>query len=351
MPEFPIYTIPVATVTVPVGTKGGGSSNNGGVLIPVPVISLIPIQVIGLVPMVACDYTECRSLPANCCEKLNVFGNVISDKPDKKSTYENDLNDFIFDVQLIGTSVTWSIEKCSGKNTWTNVQTITNSIYGNWQQLNTISGHLTYTGFTVNWGTVLYHFNTGIYRIKFQYNYQEKITGCFISPEFNLRQFNCNLAVRTVKFETIAPDTIGNCDNSGYLFDLCGMGWYSSIRVGGFFGTNTISKYNETINKFQTGQMEEVHDEATQKWKFDSLLLSKEIHDRLKIYMMMAKTRFVSDYNILNVDLKIKQLQIIKAGAYEPHDENSALPPKSYVSVEFNAGIQNIIASNCCNLK
>lgn len=359
MPDQEIYTITLPTATVAVSTKGGGSANNGSVDVPVPIISNVPIQVAGLAPMVACDANECRSLPAFCCEKLNVFGNTEMSKTAPyvlravtTSTYENDLSDFLFDVQLLGTVVTWSIEKCSGKNNWANVATISNQTYGKWQALATISGHTTYTGFTVNWGRVLFVLGIGVYRIKFSYVSRGTIySGCFVSPEYNLRKFNCDMATRTVKFECIMPDLIGNTNNSGYLFDMCGMSWFSSLRIGGFFGTNTVQKYDETFNKFDTGQMQRVHDEAIKKWKWDSLLLSKPFHDRLSVYMMMAKNTLVSDYNILNVDYTIKQLSIIKAGAYEPTDYNNALPPKSSVSVDFNAGIQNIIASNCCNLK
>jgi hypothetical protein len=352
MPESLIYIIPVATTTTPVGPRGGGSSNNGGVLMPVPIVSTIPIQVAGLVPMVRCDVDECRSLPNFCCDRLEAFGNTtISGIPISSSTYENDLNDWLFDCQLVGTVGTWTIEKCSGKNRWSVAATITNNQYGRFQAIGTISGHTTYTGFTVNWGRVLVGLGIGIYRIKFSSNYQEKITCCFVSPEFRLRKFNCVLATRTVKFEVVMPDLIGTHTNTGYLFDFCGMNWASSVRVGGFFGSNTVPTYTEMFNKFQTGQIEHVHAEATQKWKFDSLLLTKEIHDRLKVYMMLAKQTLVSDYNVLNVDYTIKQLPIARAGAYEPTDYNNALPPKSSVTVEFNAGIQNIIASNCCNLK
>lgn len=357
MPLDPLlYVITIPTTTVGIGTKGGGSTGNGTPP-PVPVVSTIPIQVAGLLPMIACDATECRSIPRFCCDRMNVFGQLAPIRPNMpetpvpNSTYENDLNDFLFDLQLQPSSATWTIEKCTSGNTFETIATIINNVYGKYQAIGTIVGHPTYTGFTVNWGRVYYAFGVGVYRIKMSWISRLEKTGCFVSPEFFLRRFNCDQATRTVKFECVMPSLIGHHNNSGYIFDFCGMNWFSSCRYPGFFGTNTVPTYNETFNKYQSGQIEHVHNEAIQKWKYDSLLLTKELHDRAKVYMMMAQSTLVSDYNILNVDWAIKKLSIARAGAYEPVDYNNALPPRSHVSVEFNAGIQNIISSNCCNLK
>lgn len=369
MPDAQSYIITIPTATVAVGVRGGGRANNGDIPDPIPVVSTTPIQLVGLVPMIPCDYIDCRATPSYCCESLKVFGNtqlsptapyILQAVP--KSTYENDLNDFYFDVQLIGTSVTWTIEKCNENanvdtpSGWINVATITNNTFGIYEALTTVSGHSTYTGFTVNWGKIILLLGIGNYRIKFSWHsLGSAYSGCFVSPCFVLRKWNCRVANKTVKFECINAAAIGNCDNSGYVFDLCGMNLFSSIRVGGVFGTNTVPKYDTVFNKWggnvKGGYIEQVHDEALPKWKFNSLMISKPYHDRLKIYMMMANERRVSDYNIFNVDHNIKQLSIVKAGGYEPTDYNSSLPPQSIVSVEFNSGIQNLFASNCCNLK
>lgn len=361
MPEALTYIITIPTTTTTVSVRGGGSANNGGVAVPVPIVSLVPIQVAGLVPMIECGSCDCRQLPINCCDKLKVFGRIINDPTVGNiavagSSYENDVNDFLFDIQLIGTTVTWTIEKCKTANVDTPggfqpIATITNNTYGRYNALTTLAGHPTYSGFTINWGRILLVFGIGEYRIVMNSNFSDSIKKCYSTPAFELRAWNCHLADRTVKFEIINAPEIGNCNNDGSIFNMCGLSWFSSIRVPGKLGENTVTKYDELYNKWQNGKMEMVHNEAIQKWKFDSLKFSKPYHDRLKIYMMMALERRVSDYNIFNVDYSIKQLCIVPAGNYEPVDYNSSLPPQSSVTVEFNSGIQNIIASNCCNLK
>lgn len=349
----------IVTLTAPVGT---GSLWNGYVILPTITAGSASITSVsnfangsdfGSAP--GCD---CRKTIGACCESLIVFGDIknsikppIASQPVQQSTYENDFNDFLFDIQLKGMGATWTIEKCSSTG-WSTIVTTNNNVYGVYNALNTIADHLTYTGFTVNWGAIYHAFGYGSYRIKLTYSSAGTFySGCFASPCFNLRKFNCKIADGTIKFEIINASTIGSCDNSGYVFNMCNMNWHSSVRHKGMFGENTVPKYNTEFNKWQNGIIEQVHDEALPKWKFKSKLLTKPYHDRLKIYMMMAQKKFVSDYNILNVDHAIKQMSIEKIGTYEPTDFNTALPPVSMVTVEFNSGIQNLFASNCCNLR
>lgn len=365
MPDFPIATIPVVSHTVPGQVKGVGGK------VPTysrpPLIRVDPIQVVGLVPLHPCGETECRSMPEpDCCPRRLVFGgDGILANSNVAPSYERDFNNFMIDLAIYGANsgatCTIVLQKCSGRATWANVATLNNGTYGVFTPLNVLTNHKTYTGYLVNWSKVLALQGAGIYRIKFSTAMRTKF-GCLQSDEFDLRKFNCNIAHGTVKFEAFIKGQIGSATTQGKVFDVCGInthfistatkgtatGYYDSVRLPGFFGYEKIKEYLEIILEYQTGLQERIRDEAIQSFTFFSNYFKKELHDRLKIYALMSDRLLVSDYNINNSDYNIRQLPIIKSGAYEPVYLDNKRRRLSKVTVEFKAGVQHIIKSLCC---
>lgn len=358
--------IPVASATAqrdPVGVGG---------VIPVPsrpvLIKVQPIQVVGLVPLHDCTVTICRQLPdLDCCKRRLVFGGSgIESESNAPPGYEVDYNSFLIDLaiyapNIAATVVSIVLQKCTGVDTWTTVTTLNNNTYGKYYPLGGFTNHPTYVGYLINWARVLALRGAGIYRIRFNTQMRTKV-GCLVSDEFDLRVFSCRVAHGTVKFEAILKGQIGSATVQGKVYDLCNMsvefvggtrngGWYDSVRLPGFFGYEKIKEYLEVILEYQTGLQERVKDEAIQSFSFMSNYFKKELHDRLKIYGLMSDKLLVSDYNINNSDYNINRLHIIKAGPYEPVYQDKLRRRISKVTVEFSAGVQNIIKSLCCPTK
>lgn len=348
--------ITLSTITVATATKGGGVKNNG-TAIP-PVVHLDPKQICGLVPMRDCDSIECRQpLDISCCFKNPVFGNVISGVPVSTSTYENDWNYFWTDMAIYSSNTTsatatWSLEKADSNCTFSKIANLNNNENGIYVALGSISNHKTYTAYYINWGNVLHTYGFGIYRIKVN-TAMRSLAGCLVSDWFDLKAWNCNLARGTVKFETQNAGTIGNANDDGSTFNLCGLIFLDSIRIKGFFGNKQTPQYIEVFDKFQNGELEDIRDEAIRKWTFYSHPISQEYSDRLSIYMMLSINTKVSDYNLNNSDYNIKQLGIRKATAFEPtyYDTKIGGIRMAKVKIEFNARIQNLISSLCCDAK
>lgn len=166
-PVLPI--VPIAPIGI-----GGGSG--------VPAISIEPIQVVGLIPLFPCDIKECREI----CDdgwKNPVFGELVGNSYQTQMTYENDWSTFLIDVSLYNanpnsTSVTFELEKLIN-GIWMPAPlgiNLNSNSFGTLFPLGSISGHPTYAGYAINWGSILFHKGEGCYRFKAKTNFQTSTT-------------------------------------------------------------------------------------------------------------------------------------------------------------------------------
>ena len=140
------------------------------------------------------------------------------------------------------------------------------------------------------------------------------------------------------------------------LYDLCDISWYDSIRFRGFFGLETTPKYEEIINEYQSGLLEEVRNKLTNNFTLMTYYLPKWVHDRLKSYAWMADTLLVSDYNVNNSDYFIKRKAVRRDSGHEPtyldgknFDRVSRyLQRRSKATVKFREGVESVIKTLCC---
>jgi len=182
------------------------------------------------------------------------------------------------------------------------------------------------------------------------------------SIPFLLRAWNCDQAHGTTKFECWNTDgTMGDEENDGSLFDICGITIYDSIRVKGFFGNKSFEYDEETYqwginNTVPFGTTTAARDKATKLYKWFSNYLPMWAHNTIATYYMMANTKSVSDYNHNNSDYNLIQRQVVKKSGYKPEylDEKTFDAGLRYhnrtskVEMEMAVGIQSIIKSISC---
>ena len=341
-------------------------------------------QVVGFVPLISCDYFDCRESEQNECYFNPVFGGLINGQPIGQPTYENDMNTFLVDWPLAGSSGSFIdiiIEKSDNlwyspqnfvKWQWNAVDHIANSNCGVYYAPGSFASHPTYLGCAIDWGAVFANHGPGFYRIKFALTRVQvkiviingmpfptistTITECSVSEPFHLRLFNCEFAHGTTKFESWLTGSIGSIDEYYTRFDLCDISWYDSIRMKSFFGDETTPKYERTIVEYDTGLLERVRDKAIQNFKWRSNLLPKYVHDRFKAYGCMADTLLVSDYNYNNADYFINRKSVVLDSGYEPKylgakhfDKKMRYRQRSsYVEVTFREGVESVDKSLCC---
>jgi hypothetical protein len=323
---------------------GGGSvgSISGRLSVSEPRKDTVyPMQVVGFIPLTPCDYSECRVFNGHCY--INpVFGTIGATKP----SYDNDSSSFFINDSL-GRPALWTIQKLNVRlNKW---ETLYSSSAptgsGTYYPYGSFPSHLNYTGLVLNWGHVLSAVGAGFYRIIITATKDGSFPYCLVSETFHLLPFSCELANHTVKFEAQISGKIGSIDIDGFVFDLCGMNLYDSIRMKGFFG-HEKSSYDSVELEYNTGLIDPVRDEILQKFTWESHLMPKYLHDRFKTYGLMADILLVSDYNFNNSDYNIKGKRVVKAGAYDPIYYKGNTQAK--VKVDFKEGIQGVIKSSSC---
>lgn len=326
-------------------TPSGGSSGNVSgklTIVNAAMIKIDIVQLAGFIPLTDCDVEDCRTFNGSCYIN-KVFGTIGVNK----STYENDWNSFyIYDS--LSRTIQFNLQKLNNLGVWESLGAMTSS-YGINYAYGSLSGHPKYRGFRINWGAVLTLHGAGIYRIKVRSsgsgNNDIRYPICKTSEPFKLLPYSCELANRTVKFESQLSGIIGSIDTDGATFDLCNISLYDSIRMPGFFGFEK-SSFDSVELEYQNGLIDPVRDEILQKFKFVSHLMPKYIHDRFKAYGLMADLLRVSDYNFNNSDYNIRQKLVVKDGGYEPvYNKGNR---QAAVTVDFKEGVQGVIKTSSC---
>jgi hypothetical protein len=178
------------------------------ILPAVPFIKLNPTQVVGLIPLFPCDSKECRELCFDGiipCFKNPVFGELIGQSYQTGMTYENDWNTFLVDISLYNANpslvtVTFELEKFFDGE-WRGAPfgvNLNSNIYGQFFPIGSILGHPTYTGYAINWASILYHVGHGCYRFKVRTNFSTFIItsisgGTQATCTFTLQEHDCHL--------------------------------------------------------------------------------------------------------------------------------------------------------------
>lgn len=348
--------LPTSTPTkIPTYAGGVNLGIPGSTLPPsIPTGAVFPIQVMGYVPMYQCGVSDCRVLIDQCPHVNIVFGNVDSGsgKPDINSNYQNDWNTFHVDYNLYASNpngtASWKLQKCVNES-WSVVAVLNSNAYGVLEAIGSIPYHNTYTSYWINWGIVLKAFGAGYYRIKLETSFREDVLTCQASDPFWLRQFDCNLAHGTVKFETWSTGSKGSATAQGAIFNICNYKLYGSIRLKGFFGFLKPAEQLEVFLEHQNGRQKQVRNEQVRKFLLNTKLWPEIYHRRFSVYCNMADEILVSDYNLNNSNYDIKRIPVARPGLYEIEYHDKEFNRNPNANCEYKEGIQTIISSLCCS--
>ena len=298
-------------------------------------------QIVGLVQLTDCDDTECREYTES------PYINPVLASLTETDPYYNDINTFLISFSgwysLIYTTTIKLQESVA--DVWTDIAPLTDDTYGTMIDYNDYTDHPDYTGYVLEWAEVLDAFGAGIYRIKFEIS-GGAIDMCATSEPFCLKEWSCDNARNTVKFEmTLNGGTIGSTTNPAQLFNLCGILHTDSIRFEGFFGYEKANSERRNI-EYNNGIIFKVRDEFIKIFELQTGRLPKWLHDRFKAYALMADTLLVSDYNHNNADYNIKRKGVVCDSGYEPAWVQYSRYAR--VRVQFKENQQNLIRRRCC---
>lgn len=350
-------------------TGGDGSAESG-------IMSRTPMQVAGLIPLICCDpkrFTpfsecDCREWADDDCYINPVFGDSASTDPLKndKSAFLIDYP-FYYQYQWSNNSLAaFTLEKYNtNSKSWSSVASLNNHTLGTYYNFTSLCIS-NWKGYRIEWKKVLSFHGEGLYRFKVN-SIVYSVSSCLVSPPFCLKQWSCESADKTVKWEAnIFGGRLGSIDDDKKVFMFCcskqqpgsnlpavsvPVNWYDSVRHYGFFGYEKTS-YERVNFEYLDGTVNQHKNEAIQSFEYHSAMLPKYLHDRFKAYGIMADELKVSDYNWSNSDYEIDQRLVVCDGGYEPsytlvRGENATrLAP---VTVNFKEGRQNVIRDKCCH--
>lgn len=330
-------------------------------------------QIIGLVPIFPCVSDECRIYKADELNDLDFMLPVFAETNPvlPYDNYFNDINSWFFDFPTAttpGSTHVFYLDKYIGTS-WVQQAVLNNDIYGTYYGIGALCDNLNWIGYKLEWQKVLSLKGEGIYRFRIQTSEfgVPDFDTCGASPPFCLKEFNCNLADRTTKWEAYYNGgKFGNIDKShaGSFWQLCcveteidstsgaviilssnPIQWYDSIRMEGFFGSENTDTERKSI-KYTTGLVNKIRDEVILKFSWRSGSLPFWIHERFKAYGLLADQLLVSDYNVNNPNYNIKRFPVIADSSYNP--DYKGWSRNSKVKVEFKAQVQNIVRTRCC---
>jgi hypothetical protein len=185
---------------------------------------------------------------------------------------------------------------------------------------------------------------------------------CWSSPPFCLEIWDCKAVERTTKFQAYySGGTFGSiekadCGNKFWQFcckqqidglqrKTSSISWEDSIRIEGFFGYED-KQIERRFNKYQTGTVVKIRDEAIRKFRWKSGKLPFWFHDRFAVYGLMADKLIVSDYNLNNSDYGLKTYCVVADSDYAPKYTGASRYSK--VDLDFKAQNQYLIRTRCC---
>lgn len=268
-----------------------------------------------------------------------------------ESTFTSDLNNdfssFLYELPLNTDTILLTLQKWNGL-TWVDQATLIDNTYGEYFATGFYSDKDTFTGYRLDWSTVLNAFDTGIYKIKATGNYFGQSYTSY-SEMFCLKEYSIHTADDTVRFEW-ALNNIFQLSN-GKKLDVSLMDFKQSQRVQGIF--NEIDSEEEKVEiEYQNRQIDVVRDELIRRFRFTSGRIPHWLHVRLRDIAFLSNTEpilnngltnyklesnlSVTDYN-KNQEVTFENFNIVRDGGYPITSEiNSEL---KRTSVEFKSKI------------
>jgi hypothetical protein len=311
--------------------RDGASATNEGGMIKNP-----PFQVLGFIPLNSCTTTECREWD-ECCYVNMVFG---SDDLDPTHT---DTSSFLLNVPSYPSgAAAFLLQKLVG-GSWVTQVNISGGTVGTFYNFGSLAIP-TYIGCVIKWNLVLSLYGEGNYRVRITGNTYGR-EWCLASESFCLREWSCDLAHGTVRFDAQMEDgTISHIDVRKLITSLCGIKWMDSIRISGFFG-NPVYETERRQVELMDYQVLKGREESRAKYKLLTGRLPLTLHRRLWYYGLRATTLLVTDYCYNNSDWSVKRKYVVPDGGYDP--KYSIKSRMSTAEVSFYEDTKQI-RSLCC---
>jgi hypothetical protein len=202
-----------------------------------------------------------------------------------------------------------------------------------------------YTGLQLDWHSVLLAYGIGNYRLKIR---KTDTTGAITtgySPDYCLKEWNCNLTDGSVIIEFWNEGLRGSLQDPLNYIDYKG-GWYDRIRVDATF-IQKGSKYQEERNQYGDSLynvMKPYISEQKPEYLLHIKPIPGDLDDFISTNILQADRILVTACNSRGRKELIR-IPVMNAGDYTPRD-NNLTNPLSDVQVNFAYGQNNLRKQN-----
>ncbi len=205
-----------------------------------------------------------------------------------------------------------------------------------------------YTGLFLEWRKVLAAFGIGTYRMKtVKVDVFGNITSTYDERIFCLRAYNCNLANRTIKIETLNEGMRGSFTNRMVQIDYAG-GWRGEIRLKGvmkYTGSGYVKEFNQ-YNDTKFNAFKPTINEQLPKFTLSIRPIPGWMDWILSTDVLQADEIKVTDFNTNNRHTNsFVRVPVMNDGDYTPRD-NELRNPLSDVDIKFAYGLNNLRKRN-----
>ncbi len=241
-----------------------------------------------------------QSTTRNCCSdfRLNILADLST-----TDNFKNDRNGFLYRFKDVISSAVITLEK-GGED----IATLSDDTYGTFKELGFYVNEKleNYTGYQLDWRTVLDEFGPGVYIVKCTYTSSLGGDGEILSYSFNLQAYTPDRANGTVKVEYVINNFIGDNSDDKNVLDFGELNWYNAIRIPAYFGFDS-STYDRDYIKYENGQKVFVDDNQELELTLKTKLVPGFIHSLMRTEIMQADVIAITDYNANNPNSYIEK--------------------------------------------
>lgn len=256
---------------------------------------LIPEQLVGLVPCQLANFVDCRPTLEQCIE---VFAKVGGEER------ENDSNSFLFEFPTsLGSNNSFFLQQLQA-GVWVDVANLNNNDYGQFYNFGAFPSYPNYSGYRIDWQTVLADFGEGTYRFIVVDTLLSNPDNTLYSYPFVLEEFTCDKVDLTIKFEATFKGEVNSfykeVNNSRLAsYDLVNIsnGWYDSMRYKGRLGGKEYGRENMSVVKLATNQNELVYSKNVEIFNMVLYGYVEELLTRLVLFGCNSMDIYATDYN------------------------------------------------------
>lgn len=251
---------------------------------------------------------------SDCCYELPVFWS--SDTTNSNYQYMHDMSSWIVFCDSTIISVSIVLEKYL--NGWQDVATLTDNTYGKYFTLGFIDNRFSQKaiGYLLDWNLVYTAFGNADYRLRFDQTYKLGISFPERSFSWHLREYNDNLADKSIRIEWYSNGIRGWWGKS--RVDFLGANFYGQIRLpNSFFGYPKDGLEQEFYRDIDERD-EFLVRSLPERYVLEIVQAPTIVHDYLKLLVRQSYNFKVSDYNKLNPHV-LKGYECIFTTGSEPN--------------------------------